>query len=78
MRELGELAAAKTLAAALPYISGISALGLASAELGNPPEVYKNVYYTGGLLGLHKVAHAGAAVGMRGTRLVGNSSRDGS
>jgi adenosine deaminase len=65
MRELGQLAAAKTLAAALPYIRGVSALGLASAELGNPPEAYKDVYNTGGLLGLHKVAHAGAAMGMR-------------
>jgi adenosine deaminase len=59
MRDLGEIAAAKTLAAALPYIRGVSALGLASTELGNPPELFKDVYNTGGLLGLHKVAHAG-------------------
>lgn len=59
MRELGQLSAAKTLATALPYIREITGLGLASTELGNPPENYKDVYRTGTLLGLHKVAHAG-------------------
>jgi adenosine deaminase len=34
-------------------------LGLASTELGNPPENYRHVFKTAGLLGLHKVAHAG-------------------
>jgi adenosine deaminase len=67
MRELGQLAAAKTLAAALPYIRGISGLGLASAEVGNPPEAFKDVYNTGGLLGLHKVAHAGKVCSRRGS-----------
>ncbi|KAF6249416.1 adenosine deaminase [Scenedesmus sp. NREL 46B-D3] len=58
-RQLGQLAAAKALAAALPYIGGISALGMGGAEVGHPPENYRDVYSTGGLLGLHKVAHAG-------------------
>lgn len=59
MRNLGQLAAAKALAAALPYIRGISSLGLASTEVPYPPEAFKDVYNTGGLMGLHKVAHAG-------------------
>lgn len=59
MRELGEAAAAATLALTLPYLPAINALGLASNEVGYPPEQYKQVYTAAGLLGLHKVAHAG-------------------
>lgn len=44
---------------ALPYIRNITGIGLASTELGYPPEMFKDVYRTGTLLGLHKVAHAG-------------------
>lgn len=61
VRELGEAAAAATLALTLPYLPSIEGLGLASTELGYPPEQYKKVYTAAGLLGLHKVAHAGAA-----------------
>jgi adenosine deaminase len=59
VRELGEAAAAATLALTLPYLPSIEALGLASTEIGYPPAMYKKVFKAAGLLGLHKVAHAG-------------------
>jgi len=59
VRELGEAAAAATLALTLPYLGSIQGLGLASSEVGFPPEDYKGVYTAAGLLGLNKVAHAG-------------------
>eukprot|EP00775_Hariotina_reticulata_P007145 gene7145-7360_t len=59
VRELGEVAAAQTLVRALPYVMDLTALGLASAEVGNPPGEFKDVYRAASLLGLHKVAHAG-------------------
>jgi adenosine deaminase len=59
VRELGEMAAAQTLMQALPYVMALTGLGLASAEVGNPPGDFKDVYRAAGLLGLHKVAHAG-------------------
>lgn len=51
----------QALVKALPYVWNLTALGLASTEVGYPPQNFKNVYRTAGLLGLHKVAHAGAA-----------------
>lgn len=60
VRELGEAAAAATLALTLPYLPAIDGLGLASSEVGFPPEKFKRVYTAAGLLGLHKTAHAGA------------------
>jgi adenosine deaminase len=62
VRELGEAAAAATLALTLPYLPSIDGLGLASTEVGFPPEKFKQVYTAAGLLGLHKTAHAGEAV----------------
>lgn len=61
-RDRGELLAAKILATSLPYITSIMGLGLASTEVGYPPQDFKDVYQAAGLLGLHKVAHAGKCV----------------
>lgn len=58
-RDRGELPAAKMLATSLPYLRHIMGLGLASAEVGYPPQDFVDVYRTASLLGLHKVAHAG-------------------
>ena len=59
VRELGEAAAAAALVLTLPYLNDVHGLGLASTELGFPPENYRGVFTAAGLLGLNKVAHAG-------------------
>jgi adenosine deaminase len=51
--------AMETLDAAKPYLHRIAAVGLDSAEAGNPPSKFREVYEAAAALGLRKVAHAG-------------------
>lgn len=48
-----------TLAAARPHLDRITAVGLDSAEVGNPPEKFTEVFTAAAQLGLRRVAHAG-------------------
>lgn len=59
LRHLSEHSAFETLAAATPYLSAITAVGLDSSELGNPPEKFARVFAKAKELGLMRVAHAG-------------------
>ncbi|GAA0654381.1 adenosine deaminase [Kitasatospora atroaurantiaca] len=52
-------AALATLEAAKPYLDKIIAVGLDSAEVGNPPSKFTAVYERARELGLRAVAHAG-------------------
>jgi adenosine deaminase len=59
LRDLSEQSAEETLSAATPWLSQIVAVGLDSAELGNPPEKFAGVFARARGLGLRAVAHAG-------------------
>eukprot|EP00877_Chromochloris_zofingiensis_P001487 jgi/Chrzof1/11339/Cz05g32300.t1 len=59
VRDLSEFDAIKTLLQAVPYLRHISGVGLASAEVGNPPRKFQALFATAAGLGLHRVAHAG-------------------
>lgn len=59
LRHLSEHSALQTLDAALPYLDMITAVGLDSSELGNPPEKFSRVFAKAKELGLLRVAHAG-------------------
>jgi adenosine deaminase len=59
LRHLSEKSALDTLHSALPYLKDITAVGLDSAELGNPPEKFSRVFAHAKHLGLKRVAHAG-------------------
>jgi adenine deaminase len=59
LRHLSQEEAFATLALAKPHIRYISAVGLDSAELGHPPEKFKEVFSACRELGLRCVAHAG-------------------
>ncbi len=63
LRHLSEVDALNTLAAALPlreeYADLWNGIGLDSAELGNPPEKFAEVFAKANSLGFHLVAHAG-------------------
>lgn len=59
LRHLSEHSALQTLDAAMPYIEMITAVGLDSSELGNPPEKFSRVFAKAKTLGLLRVAHAG-------------------
>ena len=59
LRHLDEKSAINTLNQAKDYLHMIKAVGLDSAELGNPPEKFKNVFLKAKDLGLERVAHAG-------------------
>ncbi|MEU3019584.1 adenosine deaminase [Nocardiopsis sp. NPDC007018] len=48
-----------TLHAARPHLHQIQAVGLDSAEVGNPPEKFTEVFQAAAELGLRRVAHAG-------------------
>lgn len=43
-------------------MEGITAVGLAGPEVGNPPEKFESVYTSALMLGLNRVAHAGEAL----------------
>ncbi|QGV80700.1 adenosine deaminase [Streptomyces ficellus] len=59
LRDRSAESAMETLRAAEPYLRHIAGVGLDSAEVGNPPSRFAEVYEAAGALGLRKVAHAG-------------------
>jgi adenosine deaminase len=59
LRELGEEAALDTLGEARPFVQHLTAVGLDSAESGNPPSNFVNVFRRAREMGLPGVAHAG-------------------
>jgi adenosine deaminase len=59
LRHLPAEAAATTLALAEPWANQLAAVGLDSAEVGNPPERFADVFARARSLGLRTVAHAG-------------------
>lgn len=59
LRDKSAESAMETLDAARPYLHRITAVGLDSAEAGNPPSKFREVYEAAAALGLRKVAHAG-------------------
>ncbi|WP_328677884.1 adenosine deaminase [Streptomyces sp. NBC_00322] len=59
LRDESAESAMQTLAAAKPYLHRITAVGLDSAEVGNPPSKFREVYEAAAALGLRRVAHAG-------------------
>jgi adenosine deaminase len=59
LRDLTEDAAVETLQLALPYQEAIVAVGLDSAEAGNPPEKFRRVFERARAEGFRAVAHAG-------------------
>ncbi len=59
LRDESAASALETLEAAKPYLHRITAVGLDSAEAGNPPSKFREVYEAASALGLRRVAHAG-------------------
>lgn len=59
LRHLSEAAAFDTLEQSRPYRDRIAAVGLDSAELGNPPARFENVFKAAREEGLPAVVHAG-------------------
>ncbi len=59
LRDLSEEAALETLAEAEPFVHQLTAVGLDSAEVGNPPSKFVNVFARAREMGLPGVAHAG-------------------
>ena len=59
LRHLSEESAFETLALATPFRAHLSAIGLDSAELGNPPAKFARVYAEAFKQGYRLVAHAG-------------------
>ncbi|MGC4996452.1 MULTISPECIES: adenosine deaminase [unclassified Streptomyces] len=59
LRDESAGSALATLDAAGPYLDRITGVGLDSAEVGNPPEKFREVYEAAAALGLRRVAHAG-------------------
>ena len=59
LRELGEEAALETLEDARPFVHHLTAVGLDSAEVGNPPSNFVNAFRRAREMGLPGVAHAG-------------------
>ncbi|MEU3141813.1 adenosine deaminase [Nocardiopsis alba] len=59
LRDQSAQDAMDTLDAARPHLHHITAVGLDSAEVGNPPEKFTEVFQAAADLGLRRVAHAG-------------------
>jgi adenosine deaminase len=59
LRHLSEEDALQTLDSAKPYADRFAAIGLASAEVGNPPEKFVNLYAQARSQGYKAVVHAG-------------------
>ena len=59
LRHLDEDSAFNTLEQSLPYKNLITAVGLDSSEIGNPPSKFKNVFKEAKIAGYKAVAHAG-------------------
>jgi adenosine deaminase len=63
LRDRGPEEAMRTLRAALPYRRHFIGVGLVSAEIGYPPELFREVFAAAAAEGLHRVAHAGEEAG---------------
>jgi adenosine deaminase len=63
LRDRGPEEAMRTLRAALPYRQHFIGVGLVSAEIGYPPELFREVFAAAAAEGLHRVAHAGEEAG---------------
>jgi len=63
LRDRGPADAMATLRAALPYREHFIGVGLDSAEVGYPPELFRDVFAAAAAEGLHRVAHAGEEAG---------------
>jgi len=59
LRDLGVESAHNAVTAALPHAEKIIAVGLDSAEMGNPPAIYAEVFERARIAGWRCVAHAG-------------------
>ncbi|WP_418961357.1 adenosine deaminase [Streptomyces tritici] len=59
LRDESAESALRTLEEAKPYLHRITGVGLDSAEVGNPPAKFREVYEAAAALGLRRVAHAG-------------------
>ncbi|MFG3226125.1 adenosine deaminase [Kitasatospora sp. NPDC048194] len=59
LRDESAESALETFEAARPYFDRISGIGLDSAEVGNPPAKFREVYRRAAEVGLRRVAHAG-------------------
>ncbi|MFE9250290.1 adenosine deaminase [Streptomyces sp. NPDC007088] len=59
LRDRPAESALATLAEAEPFLGLITGVGLDSAEVGNPPAKFREVYEKAAALGLRRVAHAG-------------------
>lgn len=59
LRDLPEYDAFETLASAEPHLEHLTAVGLDSSELGNPPAKFQQVFAAARTMGLKLVAHAG-------------------
>ncbi|WP_340676863.1 adenosine deaminase [Paraglaciecola sp.] len=59
LRHMSEESALQTLEDAKDYLPHITAVGLDSSELGNPPQKFARVFAKAKDLGLKRVAHAG-------------------
>jgi adenosine deaminase len=59
LRDQSPEAAMRTLEQALPYRDMLLGVGLDSAEVGNPPSLFREVFTRARDEGLHRVAHAG-------------------
>jgi adenosine deaminase len=59
LRHLSEQEAFECLEQALPHLDKLVAVGLASSEMGHPPEKFARVFARARALGLRLVAHAG-------------------
>ncbi len=59
LRDRSPESALATFDAAGPHLGRINAIGLDSAEVGNPPARFREVFEAAAGAGLHRVAHAG-------------------
>ena len=59
LRDESADSAMETFEAARPWFGRIAAVGLDSAEVGNPPSKFRDVYAAAAEAGLRRVAHAG-------------------
>ena len=59
LRHLSQAEAFEALEQATPHLDKLLGVGLASSELGHPPEKFTEVFAKARQLGLHLVAHAG-------------------
>jgi adenosine deaminase len=59
LRDLSEESALQTLEEARPFVHLLTAVGLDSAEVGNPPSKFERVFRLAREMGLPGVAHAG-------------------